>query len=109
VNRSSKFKAEKMRKLEYTIIRREKREMCRKCKPDEDPRVCAETTPALQIEEVVPRYRVGDYVTVLPDTTARSGSFWGYQGYVVRVDVSVQGTVFYEIKNSALHGYNGHS
>ena len=43
---------------------------------------------------------------MLHDTTARSDSFWGYQGYVARVDTS-DGDIVYEIKNSVMHGNNG--
>lgn len=97
---------------EYTILRREVKGMSRndidavENMPDEDPPTPTEAAPALQIQEVEQKHCVGDYVTVLPDTTARSDCFWGYQGYVARVDTS-DGDIVYEIKNSVMHGSNG--
>ena len=111
-NQATVSNAEKMRIREHTIIYREMRGMSRndidavENMPDEDPPTPTEAAPALQIQEVEQKYCVGDYVTVLPDTTARSDCFWGYQGYVARVDTS-DGDIVYEIKNSVMHGSNG--
>ena len=91
---------------------RERREMSRndidvgENMPDEDPPTPTEATPMIEDPESTPKFSVGNYVTVLPDTTARSECFWGYQGYIQRVDTSKE-NIFYEVKNSVMHRNNG--
>ena len=47
-----------------------------------------ETTPMMEDPESTPKFSVGNYVTVLPDTKLKSKNFWGFQGYVAQVHAS---------------------
>ena len=74
--------------------------------PAEHQPMPTEATPMIENPESTPKFSVGNYVTVLPDSALKGENFWGFQGYIAQVNIS-DGDILYEVKNTSLHGNNG--
>ena len=102
-DRASVLNAEKSRKREYTILRRERKKTMRN-DIDVEENVSTEHQPTQEKDPIdVPKFNISQYVTVLPDGKAKGKCFWGFQGFISQVNVDDEG-VSYEIKNTSLHG-----
>jgi hypothetical protein len=95
-NRTLILKADKLRKKEYNIMRREKREMERN-DVDVGRNVPINDQPIAMNDPIDvgdmgidnehiptndPKFSVSQYVTVLPCGTLKGKSFWGFQGVI---------------------------
>ena len=88
---------------EYTILRRERKGMTRN-DVDVERDACIEHQPIPMNDPInAPKFSVGQYVTVLPNSKQKGKCFWGFQGFISQVNVA-DDSVSYEVKNTSLHG-----